>query len=59
MRLRKLNTPIHMCNKIAAKYLNDFELPQTSVEQLCELLKGKELQTTVKKKESLDSEVSG
>ena len=54
MRLRTINTPVHVCNKMAAKYSSDFELEdelsQKSVEQLRGLLKGRGLPTAGKKK---------
>ena len=54
MGLRTVNTPVHVRDKMAAKYSSDFEiedeLSQKSVEQLRGLLKGKGLPTTGKKK---------
>ena len=54
MGLRTINTPVHVRDKMAAKYSSDFEiedeLSQKSVEQLRGLLKGKGLPTTGKKK---------
>ena len=54
MRLRTVKTPIHVRDKMAAKYSSGFEiedeLSQKLVEQLRGLLKGKGLPTTGKKK---------
>ena len=54
MRLRTVNTPNHVRDKMAAKFSSHFEvedeLSQKSVEQLRGLLKGKGLPTTGKKK---------
>ena len=54
MRLRTVNTPNHVRDKMAAKYYSDFEiedaLSQKSVEQLRGFLKAKGLPTTGRKK---------
>ena len=54
MRLRTVNTPNHVRDKMAAKYYSDFEiedaLSQKSVEQLRGFLKAKGLTTTGRKK---------